>query len=124
VPRSGCSRPPRLPGDGDLMLPAIEDLLRGARGARREVIEVLEPKPARGLVASRDILRRDELGRTVVAVPKGQPPAHWVELTPVERSQLVEPPPPVPAGFLHAGAGGFTPEGIVTGGWILDGLPE
>jgi len=103
------------------MLPAIEDLLRGSRGVHREVMEVLEQEPARQLVASKDIVRVDELGRRVCACPAGQAPASWLQLTAAERASLVEPPPPVPAGFLHAGAGGFTPEGVVTGGWIVDG---
>jgi hypothetical protein len=87
---------------------SLEELLSQARG-RREEIRVFEPKPPRELVASKDILRRDGLGRTVVACPAGQSPAAWLELTADERRSLVSPAPPLPDGTLIPGAGGFTP---------------
>ena len=49
------------------MLPAFEAL---RREPREPVIEMLEHTPPAELVAGRDILRRDQLGRTVVAVPR------------------------------------------------------
>ena len=36
----------------------------------------------------------------------------------VERSELVE-PTPLPRGYMHPGPYGFTPEGVVTGGWMF-----
>jgi hypothetical protein len=84
---------------------------------RREVVEVFEATPSRELVAAKDIVRRDQLGRAIVACPAGTVPAAWLQLTAAERSALVEPPPPVPDGTLIPGRYGFTPSGVVTGGW-------
>jgi hypothetical protein len=87
----------------------------------REVIEVHEHEPPRELVAAKDITRTDTLGRTVVAVPAGMPPAHWVNLTKAERAALVPPKPRPPTGYPHPGAGGFTPEGVRLGFTIEPG---
>lgn len=43
------------------------------------------------------------------------PPAHWVKLTQAERGALVPPARRPPTGYLHPGAGGFTPEGVRVG---------
>jgi hypothetical protein len=96
---------------------SLETLYRLVSRDGGERMEVLERHAPRELVAGRDILRRDGLGRTVVACPKGTVPAQWLELSDVERASLVDPPPPVPNGTMHPGPYGFTPEGVVTGGW-------
>ena len=93
------------------MLPALETLLE----RHREVVEVFEHKPPRELVAAKDIVRRDNLGRTVVACPAGQVPPHWLELTAAERAGLVEPPPPLPDGYMRPGPFGFSPVNVAVG---------
>lgn len=99
------------------MFKSLDDVLGRGRGER---IEVFERKPATELVASRDILRHDQLGRTVVACPKGMPPPAWLALSDEERESLVDPPPPVPTGYLHSNGLGFTPE-CVRVGFLIDG---
>jgi hypothetical protein len=88
------------------------ELLERLREGWRPPVEVLEHEPRRELVASKDILRQDGIGRTVVACPAGQPPAHWLQLTQAERNSLVEPPEPKPQGHLNPGPYGFSPEGV------------
>jgi hypothetical protein len=96
------------------------ELLDRLRAGWKPPVEVLEHQPRRELVASKDINRLDQLGRTVCACPAGQPPPHWLQLTDAERDSLVEPPPPPPEGFLHPGAGGFTPEGVRLSGYTIE----
>jgi hypothetical protein len=96
-------------------MPSMEVLERLRNVGCRPPVEVYEPKPPRELVASQDILRPDALGRTVVAVPAGTVPPHWVKLTAAERQALVPPPEPKPRGYLHPGPFGFTPEGVSVG---------
>jgi len=56
----------------------------------------------------------------VVACPAGQSPAAWLQLTAAERAALIEPPPLRPRGHMNrSGAFGFSPEGVVTGGWTF-----
>jgi|SRR5215207_7697335 len=98
------------------MLPALETLLE----RHREVVEVFEHRPPRELVAAKDIVRVDGLGRRVYACPAGTAPATWLQLTAAERASLVEPPPPLPHGHMHrSGPYGFTPEGVAVGGWMV-----
>jgi hypothetical protein len=66
-------------------------------------------------VAARGIVRIDSLGRSILAVPCGMAPAHWVKLTDAERAALVPPAPRPPTGFLNPGAGGFTPQNVSVG---------
>jgi hypothetical protein len=75
----------------------------------------VEHQPARDLVAPQDVLRTDDLGRTYVACPKGQPPPSWLQLTEDERSSLVEPPASPRQGHLHTAGFGFLPENTVVG---------
>jgi hypothetical protein len=98
---------------------ASMELLERLRGGWREEIEVVEHKPPRELVAAQDITRKDGLGRTVVVVPAGTIPAHWVKLTEQERAALVDPPEPPPDGTLEGGPYGFTPRNV-TVGFTLD----
>jgi hypothetical protein len=79
-----------------------------------------DPEPPRKLVASRDIERVDQLGRTYVLVPKGRPPGPRAVLTEQEEATLVEPPPPPPKGYMHPGLGGVTPHDVVVGTWEKD----
>jgi hypothetical protein len=95
------------------------DLLERLR-PYREQVEVVERKPPRELVAAEDIIRIDELGRQVVACPAGKSPPHWLELTEQERDTLIEPPESLPEGYLHPGPYGFTPEGVVVGGYTIE----
>jgi hypothetical protein len=95
-------------------------LERFRAGSYRERTEVVEHKPARERVAGEDITRVDGLGRTMVAVPKGTVPSSWVALTAAEQASLVEPPPPLQQGLMHPGPYGFSPHGIVVGGYVLD----
>ncbi len=91
------------------MLQSIESRLSG----RRVRVDVFEREPARELVASKDILRRDQLGRTVVACPKGMVPSAWLKLSGVERESLVAPPPPPATGTIRRSGGfGFVVEGV------------
>ncbi len=84
----------------------------------RERVELLERKPPRELVASFDIIRTDALGRQVVACPAGKVPPHWLQLTSNEQDSLVVPPEPAPDGTLEPGHCGFTPKGVVMGGYV------
>jgi hypothetical protein len=101
------------------MRPSFEDLI--GRGGRRERVEVYERQPPAELVAAKDILRRDQLGRTVVVVPKGCVPPSWLQLTEAEQSSLVDPPPPVPAGTMRRrGPFGFYVEGVAVSPGFVD----
>ena len=60
---------------------------------QRQEIRVVEHKPARELVAAKDILRTDHLGRTYVACPAGTVPHSELALTDEEGASLVKPPP-------------------------------
>jgi hypothetical protein len=84
-------------------------------------IEVHEREAPTELVAARDIIRIDSLGRSILAVPRGMAPSPWVRLTDAERAALVPPKPRPPTGYLHPGAGGFTPEGVRVGFTIEPG---
>ena len=75
-------------------------------------LHLVEHKPARDPVAAHDILRVDQLGRGYVAVPAGQAPASWVELTKDERAALIEAPTPPPDGTMEPGHGGLPPRNI------------
>jgi hypothetical protein len=94
---------------------SFELLERLRTSGHREPVEVVEHKAPRELVAARDITRQDALGRTVVAVPAGTVPPHWVKLTKQERQALVEPPRPPPDGWLEPGHCGFTPRNVRVG---------
>ena len=97
------------------------DLLERLRGTSyREHIEVLEHEPPSQLVASTDILRSDQLGRSMVACPAGQVPPRWLTLTTEERDGLVEAKPPPPQGHLHRVGFGFAPESKVIGEYVTD----
>ena len=96
------------------------DLLERLRNGYRPPVDMLENEQPRELVAAQDINRTDPIGRTYCACPAGQPPAYWLKLTSEERQSLVEPPPPPPEGFLHPGAGGFTPEGVRLSGFTIE----
>ena len=89
----------------------------------REQVEVVERKPPHELVAPVDIVRTDALGRTLVVVPAGTVPAHWVKLTEEERQALLEPPEPLPDGYLHPGPYGFAPEGVRLG-FTIEHAPD
>jgi hypothetical protein len=102
-------------------MPGIDLLERLRSSGLRERTEVLEHEPPRELVASADIARPDPLGRTVVACPAGQPPAHWLTLTKAERDSLIEPPPPPPDGTLEPGHCGFSPRNVRLGFGIENG---
>jgi hypothetical protein len=91
------------------------EMLEALRDRFRPQVELVEHQPPREAVASRDILRKDQLGRNVVVVPAGTVPANWVQLTAEERGSLVPPPEPKPKGFLNPGPFGFTPEGVRVG---------
>jgi hypothetical protein len=95
----------------------LEQLDRASRG---QSVEVYEQEPPKQLVASRDIIRSTAYGTLVVACPKGMPPASWLVLTPEEQASLVEPPPPVPRGTMHAYGYGFSLEGVVMGGYTIE----
>ena len=101
-------------------MPAMELLERLRTSGYREPVEVFEREPPRELVASADVVRTDALGRNVVVVPMGTVPDHWVKLTDQERAALVEPPPRPPAGYLHPGPYGFSPEGVVMSGFTIE----
>jgi hypothetical protein len=87
----------------------------------RPRIEVHEHEPPAQLVAGKDILRIDGIGRTVLACAAGMPPSPWLRLSDEERAGLVPPKPRPPTGFLVPGRGGFTPEGVSVGFTIEPG---
>jgi hypothetical protein len=91
------------------------ELLDRLRAGWKPPVEVLEHEPPRELVASKDIIRKDQLGRNVVVVPAGTVPANWVELTAEERASLLPPPESKPLGYLNPGPFGFSPEGVRVG---------
>jgi hypothetical protein len=99
---------------------SLESLERTLTRFQRQDLHVVEHRPARALVAAHDILRTDGLGRSYIAVPAGHAPASWVDLTDDERRQLVDAPPPKPHGYLNPGHAGFTPEGVVMGGIVVE----
>jgi hypothetical protein len=97
------------------MIPSLESLERTVSRYQRQDLHVVEHRPARDLVAAHDIFRVDQLSRTYVAVPAGQAPASWVELTGEERDSLIYPPAPPPDSTMEPGHAGFTPRNIVVG---------
>jgi hypothetical protein len=91
------------------------ELLDRYRQGRPEPFELVEHTPRPELVSPVDIIRRDTLGRTYVAVPAGQSPHSRVVLIDEERAALYVPPPPPPAGTPEYGPGGFTPRNVKLG---------
>ena len=83
-------------------------------------MKVLEHEPAKGLVAAQDIVRRDELGRTMVAVPAGQEPPSYLTLTEEEKAALV-PADEGPKPKVHASQYGFNPVDVASGRIKING---
>ena len=80
-----------------MSMASLESLERTLGRFQRQDMKLLEHEPARELVAAKDIVRTDGLGRSVVACPAGQVPPTWLTLTTEERDALVEPHPRSPA---------------------------
>ena len=76
---------------------------------------VVEHSPAQEKVAAHDICRVDELNRTYIAVPAGNVPPSWVQLTEEERAALIPPTPSLPKGHRTAIGYGFSPENVTIG---------
>jgi hypothetical protein len=91
------------------------ELLERLRGNYRPSLELVEHRPAAELISSVDLVRTDALGRQVVVCPSGQVPPSWLELTTKERASLVDPPQPLPEGWLEPGHAGFTPHNVRLG---------
>ena len=99
---------------------SFELLERLRASGYRERVEVLEHQAPTELVTPVDIVRMDGLNRQVVVVPAGTAPPHWVQLTKQERQALVEPPQPLPDGWLVPGHCGFTPKDTLVGRWTIE----
>ena len=90
-------------------------------GRRLPVIELVEHRPPVEKVAPKDFLRRDQLGRTVVACPMGCVPPSHLRLTHAERASLIDPPPPTPPGTMRpSGPFGFYLENVAVSPGFVD----
>jgi len=73
------------------------------------------------LQSPKDILRRDQLGRLMVACPKRTVPAAWLELTEAERASLVEQPRPFGPATCIAAADLDSRPRVPASGFVIDG---
>ena len=99
---------------------SLEALERTLGRLRRQDLKVLEHEPAKGLVAAQDILRTDDRGRQMVAVPAGQEPPSYLTLTEEEKAALVsadEGPKPKVQTSLY----GVNPQDVASGRIKING---
>jgi hypothetical protein len=97
-----------------MSMASLESLERTLTRLRRHDLEVLEHEPAKGLVAAQDILRTDQYGRQMIAVPAGQEPPSYLTLTEQEKAALV-PADEAPKPKTLTGPYGFNPHDAASG---------
>jgi hypothetical protein len=93
---------------------SLESLERTLSRWQPHDLKVLEHEPVRGLVAAEDVLRTDQYGRQMVAVPAGQEPPSYLTLTAAEKAALVH-PDDAPRPKVHTGPYGFNPHDAASG---------